>query len=91
MPRLVVLLEKVFVDENQAVGFDVFACFLEEFALEGFGGLFAGLDVAAGEVPVVGFLVFAEEDLAVADGDAAGEEFNFLGGGPVPFWHADSP
>mgnify|MGYP007118563787 CR=1 FL=1 len=86
-----VLFEEVLVDENQAVGFYVFACFLEEFAFEGFGGLFAGFDVAAGEVPVVGFLVFAEEDLAVADGYAAGEEFDLFGGGAIPFGHAISP
>lgn len=91
MPRLVVLFEEVFVDENEAVDFYVFACFFDEFAFEGFGGLFAGFDVAAGEVPVVGLLVFTEQDLAVADGDAAGEEFDFFGGGAIPFGHWISP
>lgn len=91
VPRLGVLLEEVLVNEEEAVDAHLFACFFEEFALQGFGGGFAGLDVAAGEVPVVGLLVFAEEDVAVSDGDAAGEEFDFFGGGAVPLGHSISP
>lgn len=91
VPRLVFLFEEVLVDEDQAVGFDAFAGFFEEFAFQGFGGLFTGFDVAAGEVPVVGLLVLAKQDLAVADGDAAGEKFDFFGGGAIPFGHVVSP
>lgn len=79
VPRLAGLEKEVFVDEEWATNLHGLSGLFNELAFERFRGGFSGLDVAAWEVPIVGILVFAEEYLAIADGDAAGEEFDFLG------------
>ncbi|MFO0859710.1 MAG: hypothetical protein U0570_04075 [Phycisphaerales bacterium] len=79
MTGLLVLVEQVLVNEDQVAESDFGTGFFFEFAVEGFGGGFAGFDVAAGEVPVVGVAIAAEEDVSVANRDAAGQGLDFFG------------
>src|SRR5882724_13377293 len=77
MAEVGALPKEVLVDEGEAPDRRLLAGLFEELAGQGGGGGLAELDVPAGEVVVVALEVLAEEDLAVAEANAAGDEFDF--------------
>ena len=65
--------EGVFGDGEEVAGGGVQAEFFLDFTDEGLSAGLVELDVSAGEVGAAAFGGFAEEDVAIADADAAGD------------------